>query len=131
MELPCYRVLSVAVIPGLLFCRFGMTFMNWARIVLRVLFALTGSKTKNQPRHRLFSFALPMPSYQWISIFVFDPLAPSSPPSLIFSVPYVKCKLCGAETYCDGADVGILNMGDFAVAHELLRDYLKLFVGDG
>ena len=33
--------------------------------------------------------------------------------------------------YCDGKEQNLLNMGDFVVTHELMRDYLKLYLGDG
>ena len=52
-------------------------------------------------------------------------------PCASFSVPYFKCSDCDEEVYCDGSDAGLLNMGDFCVSHDLLKDYMKLYLGEG
>ncbi len=39
-----------------------------------------------------------------------------------------KCEICGiTRTYCGSSD-GILNMKNFLVGHDVLRDYLHLFL---
>ncbi|XP_065052628.1 uncharacterized protein LOC135681910 isoform X2 [Rhopilema esculentum] len=46
------------------------------------------------------------------------------------SVPYFKCSNheCGRLTDFDGGAKGILNQGDFLVAHDVLRDYMQHFL---
>ena len=50
--------------------------------------------------------------------------------ALFFSVPYFKCSnhQCGRLTHFDGGAKGILNQGDFLVAHDVLRDYMQHFL---
>lgn len=48
-----------------------------------------------------------------------------------FLVPFYRCEMCGEEKHCDGKDANLLHMGDYAVFHALLKDYLKLFLGEG
>ena len=48
----------------------------------------------------------------------------------IFSVPYRKCQneQCEVIQPYDGCLKGILNMGDFLVGHDVLRDYMLHFL---
>lgn len=39
--------------------------------------------------------------------------------------------MCGAEVYADGDEAGILNMGNFLVCHQFLRQYCSQFVTNG
>ena len=50
--------------------------------------------------------------------------------SAIFSVPYRICsnEACRKTQNYDGSVKGILNMGDFLVGHDALRDYMHNFV---
>ena len=32
--------------------------------------------------------------------------------------------------YTDAGNCGLLNMGDFLISHDVLREYLRLFVGE-
>ena len=42
-----------------------------------------------------------------------------------------QCRMCGAEVYADGDEAGILNMGNFLVCHQFLRQYCSPFVTNG
>ena len=39
-----------------------------------------------------------------------------------------ECATCGNKLEFDGSSHGIVNMGSFLVGHDVLRDYLYLFL---